>query len=85
MKLIKLDSIWQVLSEDFNRREIKKIIDMVKKCFKEKGMKGVQDYDTLNKYLGKLNFEVDVADIQVSEKYGFIYINGTEWGKLNIK
>lgn len=55
----------QRLSEGFSSSEQKKIMDAVKKCFDEKDNKGVRDYNTLNRYLGKLPFEVDAADIEI--------------------
>ena len=55
----------QKLNEGFSKSEQEKIKDAVHKCFKEKGNKGVRDYDTLNGYLGKLSFEVDAADIEI--------------------
>ena len=53
------------ISESFSSREQKMIKKVVEKCFNERGNKGVRDYDTLNKYLGKLPFEVDAADIEI--------------------
>ena len=60
--MIKLKNL---LKEGFSKSEQEKITDMVKKCFREKGNNGVRDYNTLNKYLGKLPFEVDADDIEI--------------------
>jgi hypothetical protein len=53
------------ITEAFSNNELEDILDTVKRCFNEKGNKGVRDYDTLNKYLSKLSFEVDAADIEI--------------------
>ncbi len=55
----------QRLNEGFSVREQWQIKQAVEKCFDEKGNSGIRDYDTLNKYLGKLSFEVDAADIEI--------------------
>jgi len=62
--MIKLKNL---LNEGFSKKEEKKIADTVKKVFDDKGNNGVRDYDTLNRYLGKLNFEIDAADIKIGD------------------
>ena len=53
------------ISEAFSNNETQDILDTVKRCYNEKDNKGVRDYNTLNKYLGQLPFEVDAADIEI--------------------
>ena len=81
-----------LLNEGFTESQKKKVADIVKKCFDDKDNKGVRDYKTLNDYLGKLNFEVDAADIEIggwtpnsydrSVKYAEIKLQGKTIGYL---
>lgn len=60
--MIKLKSL---LNEGFTKKEQEQIVAVVKKCYNEKGNKGVRNNTILNNYLGKLDFEVDAADIEI--------------------
>jgi len=64
MKVVKENGKWN-LTEGFNDKEKQAVKDIVQLCFREKGNKGVRDEDTLNDYLGKLDFEVDASEIKV--------------------
>jgi len=59
------DTSNESINEGFSTSQQKKIADEVKRCYDEKGNNGVRDYDTLNKYLFNLPFEVDAADIKI--------------------
>jgi hypothetical protein len=56
-----------LLKEAFSLDEKDLIVTAVSDCYDDKGEKGINDYDTLNKYLGKLKFEVDAADIEIGK------------------
>jgi DNA-directed RNA polymerase len=59
------EEVRKIIKEGFTTSQQKKIADEVKRCYDEKGNNGVRDYDTLNKYLFNLPFEVDAADIKI--------------------
>ena len=90
MKLIKL---YKRLIEGFDKWEENDIVDAVQNWFDEKGNNGLRNSDILNSYLGKLEFEVDVADIEISswqarhsdrsQKRATISVQGNIIGQIN--
>ena len=55
------------IEEAFSKKEEEEVLKAVKKCFSEKGNDGVRKYDVLNRYLGRLSFEVDATEIKVGD------------------
>ena len=87
MKLKKVEGKY-VLTEGFSGKEIIAIKKVVQKCFKEKGLPGINSYDVLNSYLGKLNFEVDASDIKIEFKGTsrvYMYLNNKFVAEFSLK
>lgn len=90
---MKLTKMYKRLIEGFDKSEENDIVNAVQDCFDKKGNQGLRNPDLLNSYLGKLNFEVDVADIEIgswearhsdrSQKRATISVQGKIIGQLS--